>query len=942
MMNGSSGNKMTRSSDGCDDDALANISSSLDVLTALRQKYGLINDVEEATIITPAAASPASGKAYILRPPPTISKSSSSSIKSCHYAAALSASKSLFDDNSISSAAGTNNSSSANVINEAIHQNTTGYAEKVVEKGISHVEDKEGQSKKKKGCLESIGDGVDESIGNYFYKVGRFCSHHPKTMISICILISSVCATGMINLNIESRSQELWTAQNTLAERDEQRYLSYFPPTARFENVIVSRTNSDSNVLTKERLLDVMKMHESIETEVAYFEGENYNFTDLCMRGGGSCTNFDFTDPNQVCSCLMTSVLKVWDYNRTRLELDDNVLATINTYGERTDLESVLGEAQFDSNGTLVAAAAISISYFLEDRSYTKNGATVDPINEEWESSVFLPTVQSSIAANENSLNFAYLSSRSFSDELGKEIGGDVMYVNISYIAAFLFVGATLGSRICRKGSRWALSGAVIVLVGMATVAGFGVASLAGLLYGPVHSVLPFLILGIGVDDVFVICNAFDREREGVARASEDDKGIQDRAARALKRAGASITVTSLTDIVAFGISSSSAIPALASFCSFASINIFFLWSLAATFFTACTVIDEKRQRENRKDCLCCITRSDQGDKNEDTGSKEGIISRYFREYHAPSILSRPGKALTLIVFSLIFSFGLYGTLKLPVEDSERNFVPLDSYINDYIQDSDEFFPGTGSTLYITFEGGEDIYNSREELAALDLRLRGLSDVPPYIASPNSDLTYQNVMAELKEFLTINGEAASARGIVLGADSWPVDYEGFVSTLKFFASARGPGAKYAQDLSLSEDGTMLEAYRVKLEYVKLTKVYRGDTLDDSSRQIAALDATRELLNSWVVDLPSAFAYSANFIKIEGLKIINTELYRNVGLTIAAVGLIVLVTVANITTSFLITLNVAFCIIEILGGTFALGLVLIVYQSSILLLLSDFR
>jgi len=53
---------MTRSSDDCDDDdALANISSPVDVLTALRQKYGL----KEATIITPAAASPASGKRRI-------------------------------------------------------------------------------------------------------------------------------------------------------------------------------------------------------------------------------------------------------------------------------------------------------------------------------------------------------------------------------------------------------------------------------------------------------------------------------------------------------------------------------------------------------------------------------------------------------------------------------------------------------------------------------------------------------------------------------------------------------------------------------------------------------------------------------------------------------------------------------------------------------------
>ena len=93
-MNGSSGNKMTRSSDtAVMDDALANISSpSDDALTALRQKYGLISDAKEATIITPAAASPASGKADI-QPPPTIFNSSSSSIKSFNHAATLSASK---------------------------------------------------------------------------------------------------------------------------------------------------------------------------------------------------------------------------------------------------------------------------------------------------------------------------------------------------------------------------------------------------------------------------------------------------------------------------------------------------------------------------------------------------------------------------------------------------------------------------------------------------------------------------------------------------------------------------------------------------------------------------------------------------------------------------------------------------------------------------------
>lgn len=751
----------------------------------------------------------------------------------------------------------------------------------------------------------------------------------------------------MAKLNTENRPEELWVPQNTLAEEEGTAFLEFFPPTSRFQSVIVSSSSGSAdnhydgtssngednimkkNVLTKDNLINVMRLHQSIQTQNSTYNNQNYTFAStsfgaqdgLCTVAGGSCAQFEL-DP--ICLCLVISPLKVWNYDLERLESDEDVMTTLNTYGkEPKDFESVFGGAKFDTNGTLVSAEAISLSYFLNDQSYLEGGSTVDPINEEWEKSVFLATVQSAQDENDESgLNFSYLSTRSFADEFGGEITGDLVFVQVSYIIAFLFVGATLGSKLsCGIGSRWAMSLSAIFLVALSTVAGFGVASLAGLLYGPVHSVLPFVLLGIGVDDAFVIANAFDREREGVARASEDDVSLIQRGARALSRAGASITVTSLTDLVAFAISSSSALPALASFCAFASINIFFLWVLSATFFVACMVIDEKRQRDNRRDCLCCFTRKREIEV-EDSGSKEGFISRYFRKYHAPAILSKQGKACTLIFFSALFAFGMYGTIKLPVEDSARNFIPVDSYIKDYSEAADEYFPSSGESLYITFTNGEEIYKSREGLATLDTRLRGLSEEPPYIAEPN-EYNYQNVLAGLKDYLAEDGASI---GVVTGDDGWPTNYEDFVATLRSYAQFMGPGAKYAQDIVLSSDGSDLEALRVKAEYVRLTKSYRGEVLDDASSQIAAMDATRSMVNSWT-DLAPAFPYSVKFIDIEGFKIINSELYRNVGLAILAVGIIVLITVASFVTALLITVNVAFCIIEILGAMFALGLVI---------------
>ena len=44
----------------------------------------------------------------------------------------------------------------------------------------------------------------------------------------------------------------------------------------------------------------------------------------------------------------------------------------------------------------------------------------------------------------------------------------------------------------------------------LAYTAGFGLMFLCGGLKAGVHELMPFLLIGIGVDDMFVICNSLD------------------------------------------------------------------------------------------------------------------------------------------------------------------------------------------------------------------------------------------------------------------------------------------------------------------------------------------------------------------------------------------------------------------------------------------------
>lgn len=70
-----------------------------------------------------------------------------------------------------------------------------------------------------------------------------------------------------------------------------------------------------------------------------------------------------------------------------------------------------------------------------------------------------------------------------------------------------------------------------------------------------------FTILGIGIDDMFILMS-------GMAEApSLSESTVKDRLKCMLKKSGISITITSITDLLAFGIGASSVFISIRNFC---------------------------------------------------------------------------------------------------------------------------------------------------------------------------------------------------------------------------------------------------------------------------------------------------------------------------------------------------------------------------------------
>merc|ERR1712226_1728079 len=89
-----------------------------------------------------------------------------------------------------------------------------------------------------------------------------------------------------------------------------------------------------------------------------------------------------------------------------------------------------------------------------------------------------------------------------------------------------------------------------------------------------------------------------------------EDASIEDKIGLTLKHAGVAISVTSLTDVCAFGVGAITVFPALQAFCVACSLGIAAIYFVQLTWFVAWLVIDERRHESKSKCFSWCKEKS--------------------------------------------------------------------------------------------------------------------------------------------------------------------------------------------------------------------------------------------------------------------------------------------------------------------------------------------
>ena len=92
---------------------------------------------------------------------------------------------------------------------------------------------------------------------------------------------------------------------------------------------------------------------------------------------------------------------------------------------------------------------------------------------------------------------------------LGSDIQDDLGLMIFGYLLVFLFIMIQLGQfNAIHQRAALSMMGILCVILGI--VSSYGLCSLCGAMYSSMHSILPFLLLGIGIDDMFVMVQSFD------------------------------------------------------------------------------------------------------------------------------------------------------------------------------------------------------------------------------------------------------------------------------------------------------------------------------------------------------------------------------------------------------------------------------------------------
>lgn len=267
----------------------------------------------------------------------------------------------------------------------------------------------------------------------------------------------------------------------------------------------------------------------------------------------------------------------------------------------------------------------------------------------------------------------------------------------------FVYVAFALGQyRVSENqlGSLFVNSKFTLGIVGVIVVA-LSVTSSIGLFafYGIpatmiILEVQPFLILAVGVDNIFLLVQAYQRHS-----VIDSQLPLKERIALICGEVIPSMMLSSISESTCFFLGAITDMPAVKTFSLYAGLAILFNFAFQATCFLALFIIDVRRQEAGRPEFFWWL----QYPKIDNT-YEESYMYRFFKNYYAPALLRRGTRLLVFVVFATWFASSCLVMRNINLGLDEKMAVPEDSYMLTHFRNMERFM-SVGPPVYFVING---------------------------------------------------------------------------------------------------------------------------------------------------------------------------------------------------------------------------------------------
>lgn len=528
---------------------------------------------------------------------------------------------------------------------------------------------------------------LNNILEGWFSKLALYCSTYPGTVLLVTVVIIGSLSSGIyFSGQLETNPVNLWVSSNADAYKQKEIYDSQFGPFYRTEQIYV--VNDNGPVLTEE----VLNWWFKTEQDIRALQTNYTNYEELCFR------------PTEDSTCVLESFTQYFDdyylpidWKLKLQECTDSPVNCLPSFQQPLKKELLFGG--YD-DADILTSRAIVITFLLNNH-LTDLEHTI-----EWENNLeyFLLNLQTP-----DGIRISFNTEPSLESELNKSTNADARIVVISYLVMFLYASLSLGGSLRFLKTRFSLGLSGIIIVLLSVTSSAGICSFLGVKSTLIIAeVIPFLILAVGVDNIFLITHELK-----VVNYAFPSEGIPFRISKAVGRMGPSILLSASSQFIAFSLASFVEMPAVRNFALYSAGAVVVNFILQITAFIALLSYDQWRIEEGRLDIFPFIkVRSSvkngvrlSDDLTEFFETENELTVTIFDKIlqsYVPFVLRFKKAIIAFFVIWTSFSLALLPNIKFGLD--QRIAIPQGSFLIDYFNDVYSFL-NVGPPIYFVVSG---------------------------------------------------------------------------------------------------------------------------------------------------------------------------------------------------------------------------------------------